>query len=64
MPDAFESPASLDEIESTSFTLAAINDFEDEIGFDPFELFPDEVDRYRPDLYRLQSEEAGAGETL
>ncbi|MCI1779305.1 MAG: sulfotransferase domain-containing protein [Bacteroidales bacterium] len=52
-----ENPVSLEEIESTSISSNAV-DFEEQIGLNPFELFPDEVDLYRPDLYYIQSKEA------
>ena len=52
-----ESPLSLEEIESTPISSSAV-DFDDEIGLNPFELFPDEVDLYRPDMYHALSEEA------
>jgi hypothetical protein len=50
-------PVSLEEIESTPISSNAV-DFEEVIGLNPFELTTDEVDFYRPDLYRLLSEEA------
>lgn len=52
-----ENPISFEEIESTSISSNAV-DFEEQIGLNPFELFPDEVDLYRPDLYYIQSKEA------
>jgi len=52
-----ESPLSLEEIESTTISSSAV-DFEDEIGLNPFELFPNEVDLYRPDMYHALSDEA------
>nr|WP_321487030.1 sulfotransferase domain-containing protein [uncultured Draconibacterium sp.] len=52
-----ENPVSLEEIEPTSISSNAI-DFEEQIGLNPFELFPDEVDLYRPDLYYIQSKKA------
>ncbi|MEA4839526.1 MAG: sulfotransferase domain-containing protein [Bacteroidales bacterium] len=50
-------PLPLEEIESTPIASSAV-DFEDIIALNPFELTPDEVDLYRPDLYRVISEEA------
>ena len=50
-------PVSLKEIESTPLASSAI-DFEEVIGLNPFELTADEVDFYRPDFYRILSEEA------
>ncbi len=56
-------PISLEEIESTPLSGNAI-DFEDVIGLNPFELTPEEVDFYRPDMYRILSHKAEiAGET-
>lgn len=48
-------PLSLNEIQESSISSSA-TDFEDLIGLDPFELYPEETDLYRPDLYRIQSE--------
>ncbi len=50
-------PVLLDEIESTPIASYTV-DFEEQIGLNPFELTPEEVDLYRPDLYRVLSEEA------
>jgi len=50
-------PASLDEIESTPISSSAI-DFEEVIGLNPFELTAEEVDFYRPDMYRILSQKA------
>jgi len=47
--------ASLDEIQSAPVAGNAI-DFEEIIGLDPFELTADEVDLYRPELYRVLSD--------
>ena len=44
-------PARLSEIEKTTISSSAV-DFEDETGLNPFELYADEVDIYRPDVYR------------
>ena len=35
--------------------------FEEEIGLNPFVLSPDEVDLYRPELYRILSENNPSG---
>ncbi len=43
-------PMSPEEIESTPVTSNAVN-FEEQTGLTPFELYADEVDLYRPDLY-------------
>lgn len=48
-------PVSLEEIESTPIASSAI-DFEEISGLNPFELTGDEVDLYRPDMYRFLSE--------
>jgi len=57
-------PATLEEIELTSIASNAI-DFEEIIALNPFELTADEVDLYRPDVYRALSEEAQKnGETI
>lgn len=57
-------PATLEEIESSSIASNAI-DFEEIIALNPFELTADEVDLYRPDVYRALSEEAPKnGETI
>lgn len=55
-------PVSLEEIERTPIASNAA-DFEEISGFNPFELSPDEVDIYRPDMYQYMSEneEAEAG---
>lgn len=56
-------PVSLEEIESTPIASNAI-DFEEITALNPFELTADEVDLYRPDMYRALSEEAEkAGKT-
>lgn len=52
-------PLSLEEIESTPITGSAI-DFEEQIGLNPFELWPEEVDLYRPAMYIALSEECKA----
>lgn len=46
----------LQEIQSASISSNAV-DFEDTIGLNPFEMTPEEVDLYRPELYRLLSKE-------
>ncbi len=48
-------PVSLDEIESAPISSNAV-DFEDLIGLNPFELTAEEVNFYRPDLYRILSQ--------
>lgn len=48
-------PISLEEIESTPIASNA-EDFEEVTGLNPFELSEEEVDLYRPDLYRYLSE--------
>lgn len=48
-------PVSLEEIENTPIASNAEN-FEDIIGFNPFELHEEEVDLYRPEMYRYLSE--------
>jgi len=53
-------PASLDEIESTPISSCA-TDFEEAIGLNPFELTAEEVDLYRPDLYRILSQQQEIG---
>ena len=47
-------PLTLQEIQSASISSSAV-DFEDTIGFNPFEMTPEEVDLYRPEMYRLLS---------
>ncbi|MCI1784905.1 MAG: sulfotransferase domain-containing protein [Bacteroidales bacterium] len=49
-----EKPVSLEDIESTPIASSAV-DFEEQIGLNPFELYRDEVDIYRPDMYRALS---------
>ena len=49
-------PLPLEEIESTPIAGSAV-DFEDIIALNPFELTPEEVDVYRPEMYRILSEE-------
>lgn len=48
-------PVSLEEIERTPISSNA-DDFEEICGLNPFELTEDEVDLYRPDMYRFLSE--------
>ncbi len=48
-------PVSLEEIERTPIASDAVG-FEEISGFNPFELSPDEVDIYRPDMYQYLSE--------
>lgn len=52
-----EAPVSLDKIANTPIASNEL-DFENIIGLNPFELTPDEVDLYRPDMYRELSKEA------
>jgi len=57
-------PVSLKEIESTPLASSAV-DFEEVMGLNPFELTADDVDFYRPDFYRILSEEAeNTGEVI
>ncbi|MBP7509343.1 MAG: sulfotransferase domain-containing protein [Prolixibacteraceae bacterium] len=57
-------PVPLDEIESTPIA-SGISDFEYNTGLNPFEMTPDEVDLYRPDIYRYVSMSAdNEGENL
>jgi hypothetical protein len=58
-----ESTVSFEEIESTPIASNAV-DFEEQIGMNPFELYPEEVDSYRPDMYRILSEEVEKGKIL
>jgi hypothetical protein len=51
-----QQPLPLDKIEETPIAGSAI-DFEEETGFNPFELTPEEVDLYRPDMYRNLSKQ-------
>lgn len=50
-----ESPLLFSDITDASIASSAV-DFEEEIGLNPFELTPDEVDLYRPELYRILSD--------
>ncbi len=50
-------PVSLQEIESTPISSNAVS-FEEETSLNPFEMTFDEVDLYRPDVYRAISKEA------
>lgn len=52
-----ENPVALDKIANTPIASNE-HDFENIIGLNPFELTPDEVDLYRPDMYRQLSKEA------
>ncbi|NTW33696.1 MAG: sulfotransferase domain-containing protein [Bacteroidetes bacterium] len=49
-------PVSLDEIESTPISSDPIC-FEELTGLNPFELTPDEVDLFRPEVYQVISQE-------
>lgn len=49
-------PLPLDKIEETPIASSAI-DFEEETGLNSFELTPEEVDLYRPDMYRNLSKQ-------
>ena len=51
-----ESPLLFSDITDTSIASSAV-DFEEQIGLNPFELTPDEVDLYRPELYRVLSDD-------
>ncbi len=55
-----ESPLLFSDITDASIASSAV-DFEEEIGLNPFELSPDEVDLYRPELYRILSENNPSG---
>lgn len=58
-----DNPVSLEEIEITPIASSAI-DFEEIVGLNPFELTAEEVDFWRPDMYRTLSDEyAKTGET-
>lgn len=48
-------PAKLEEIERPSISSSP-TEFEGETGLNPFELYADEVDLYRPGVYRVLSE--------
>ena len=50
-------PLSLEDIKSTPIA-SSTNNFEDIIGLNPFEMYPDEVDLYRPDMYYVLSKQA------
>lgn len=50
-----ETPVSLEEIERTPIASDAVG-FEEVTGLNPFELDPDEVDLYRPEMYHYLSE--------
>lgn len=50
-----ELPLLFSDITDASIASSAV-DFEEEIGLNPFELTPDEVDLYRPELYRILSD--------
>ncbi len=52
-----DEPVTLDQIASTPIASNEL-DFEEIIGLNPFELTPDEVDLYRPDMYRQLSNDA------
>ena len=54
------SPLLFSDITDASIASSAV-DFEEEIGLNPFELTPDEVDLYRPELYRILSENNPSG---
>lgn len=49
-----DKPLDFEDIESTGIASSAV-DFEGETGLNPFEMYPDEVDLYRPDMYRALS---------
>jgi hypothetical protein len=50
-------PVPLDDIEKTPIS-SNISDFEYHTGFNPFEMTPDEVDLYRPEIFKYVSLEA------
>ncbi len=52
-----DKPVSLQEIESTPISSDAVA-FEEETSLNPFEMTFDEVDLYRPDVYRTISQDA------
>jgi hypothetical protein len=56
-------PLPLNEIESTRIASNA-EDFENYINLNPFELTPDEVDLFRPDMYLTLSAEAKESEKI
>jgi hypothetical protein len=56
-------PVSLDEIKRTPIASSAVN-FEESCGLNPFELSADEVDLYRPDMYRFLSQNVGSEEAV
>ena len=49
-----EEPVGLNELKKTSIASSPV-EFEELTGLNPFEMYPDEVDLYRPDLYRAIS---------
>ncbi|WP_071146463.1 sulfotransferase domain-containing protein [Bacteroides ihuae] len=51
-----QQPLSLNKIEESPIASSAI-DFEEETGLNSFELTPEEVDLYRPDIYRNLSKQ-------
>lgn len=51
-----ETPLPFTNIINASIASSAV-DFEEQLGLNPFELTPDEVDFYRPDLYRFLAED-------
>ncbi len=55
-----ESSLLFSDITDASIASSAV-DFEEQIGLNPFELTPDEVDLYRPELYRVLSDENPRG---
>ncbi len=56
-----DSPLSLEEIKRTPMASSAI-DFEETVGLNPFELTAEEVDLWRPEVYRLLSNEFAKNE--
>jgi len=56
-----DNPVSLEEIEHAPIAGSAV-DFEEIVGLNPFELTADEVDLWRPDMYRFLSEEYAKNE--
>lgn len=51
-----QTPLPFTDITDASIASSAV-DFEEQMGLNPFELTPDEVDLYRPELYYILSEE-------
>jgi len=58
-----EAPLPLENIKRTPIASKA-TDFEDIVGLDPFELTADEVDLWRPDVYKFLSDEYALKEEI